>query len=188
MWAEKNFEESMTPHIDNIYRGLFSNLTEIKRSSRDTETDEKILFMDRHLAIDTFLYFKDGTLITFQEKTRKKSILDAYGADFTFEYYNDPRTKDEGEWFKLAAQLYFYGYANDNLSGYSRFWIVNIPKLRLFLKNKIGIQQLESRYLKYNKPPAKANFFAIPFDIIADDCIMYDSTKYAVQVKFGSTA
>jgi hypothetical protein len=80
-------------------------------------------------------------------------------------------------WFKLAAQLYFYGYAKDDLSGYERFWIVNIPKLRIFLKKKIGLEKLEQCYLRRNFPPAKANFFAIPFDIIENDCIMYDSMR-----------
>lgn len=173
-WIEKEFEEKMTPCIDNIYYKLFSNLAEIKRSNRDTQTDEKILFMDKHLAIDTFLYFKDGTVLTLQEKTRKRTFCDRFGEDFTFEYYNDPETKDEGEWFKLAAQLYFYGYANDDLNGYHKFWIVNIPKLRLHLKNKIGIHQLERRYLRQNYPPAKANFFAIPFEAIDKECIAYE--------------
>ena len=174
-WHEKDFEERMTPHIDAIYRSLFSNLTEIKRSNRDSPDDDKILFMDKELAIDTFLHFRDGTVLTFQEKTRRKSILDRFGADFTFEYYNDPSTKDEGEWFKLAAQLYFYGYASDNMTGYHRYWIVDIPKLRIFLKNKIGIQDLERRYLRFNRPPARANFFAVPFGVIDDSCIMYAS-------------
>jgi len=178
-WSEKAFEESMTPHIDAIYRGLFSGLTKIVRSDRSAPADSKILFMDRELSIDTFLYFKDGTVLTLQEKTRRKNILDRFGADFTFEYYNDPITKDKGEWFKLAAQLYFYGYADEHNKGYCRFWLVNVPKLRLFLKNNIGIAELERKYLRYNKPPARANFFAVPFDVIGKECIMYAGRKTA---------
>jgi hypothetical protein len=176
-WREKDFEESMTPHIDTIYKKLFTKLSGIKRSNRDIEHDEKIIFMDRELAIDTFLYFTDGTMLTLQEKTRKKYFFDKYGADFTFEYFNNPYTKAEGEWFKLAAQLYFYGYARDDLSGYERFWIVNIHKLRLFLKNHIGLAALENKYLRQNSSHGTANFFAIPFSIIHPQCIMYDSGK-----------
>ena len=178
----------MTPHIDTIYHRLFRNLTDIHRSSRDTETDERISFMDRELAIDTFLYFNDGTILTLQEKTRKKAILERFGADFTFEYYNDPRTKDKGEWFKLAAQMYFYGYANANIDGYEKFWLLNVPKLRLFLKNNIGISTLESKYLRQNVPPAKANFFAVPFRIISSDCIMYASDSVATERPLKSVA
>ena len=172
-WAEKNFEESMTPHIDAIYRGLFSKLVSVIRNDRENQTDSKLLFMDKELAIDTFLHFKDGTVLTLQEKTRKRYYADKFGEDFTFEYYNDPRTGDEGEWFKLAAQFYFYGYAEGDLNGYYKYWIVNVPKLRLFLKNIVGIRELERRYLRRNKPPAKANFFAIPFSIIPSDCILH---------------
>jgi len=173
-WSEKNFEESMTPHIDDIYKTIFSKLTNIVRSSRENTKDAKILMMDKDLAIDTFLYFTDGTMLTLQEKTRKNYYL-KYN-DFTFEYYNDPDIKDEGEWFKLAAQMYFYGFANQRENGYSKFYLVDVPKLRLFLKNKIGIERLERQYLQHNKPPAKANFFAIPFDMILKyepDSVMY---------------
>jgi hypothetical protein len=111
-----------------------------------------------------------------QEKSRKHNYL-KYD-DFTFEYYNNPTTKDEGEWFKLAAQLYFYGFANKNETEYVKYYLVNVPKLRLFLKNKIGIKTLESEYLHRNTPPAKANFFAIPFKIIPDCCIMYKSDDH----------
>jgi hypothetical protein len=170
-WQAKNFEEKMHPCIDEIYRGLFSKLDRIDRSNRETTTDSKVLFMDKELSIDTFLYFKDGTMLTLQEKSRKHDYLKY--ADFTFEYYNDPRTKDEGEWFKLAAQLYFYGFVNESETGYVKYYLMNVPKLRIFLKNNIGIKTLEEKYLHPNRPPAKANFFAIPFSIIPDYCIMH---------------
>ena len=171
-WVEKAFEESMTPHIDEIYHKRFSKLDTIKRSDRTAEADSKILFMDKELAIDTFLYFTDGTVLTLQEKTRRNFYLGKYGDIFTFEYYNDPHTKDEGEWFKLAAQLYFYGFANEEQTGYTKYWLIDVPVLRSTLKNDVGIETLEKKYLRQNKPPAKANFFAIPFEIINPKCIL----------------
>ena len=199
-WVDKDFEEKMHPHINDIYYRLFSNLNEIKRSERENPgrqrdvilthragcqrdgsrhggNDENILFMDKNLAIDAILTFGDGSIVTLQEKSRRNYYYDLYGEIFTFEYYNDPRTKDEGEWFKLAAQLYFYGFVNAEEDGYYKFWLIDVSKLRLHLKKEVGINRLEQKYLRYNKPPAKASFFAIPFDIIAADCIMYDSEK-----------
>ena len=189
-WAEKAFEEKMTPYIDRIYKGIFKNLYAIHRSDRETEQDTRILFMDRELAIDTFLYFNDGTVLTFQEKTRRKKMLERFGADFTFEYFNDPRKSEQGEWFKLAAQLYFYGYANEGMTGYDCFWIIDIAKLRLFLKNNIGIELLERKYLRQNYPPAKANFFAIPFSEIGGDCILckYNGNEGLVKYSRGRGA
>lgn len=175
VWSEKAFEESMTPFIDRIYRERFPKVQRIERSDRETTKDARILLMDKDLAIDTFLRFADGTILTLQEKTRQYKYLD-YN-DFTFEYYNDPATKEPGEWFKLAAQLYFYGYANPQGDGYSRYYIVNIPRLRIYLKDRIGIDELERRYLRPNKPPAKANFFVFPFNRIITDapgCVMFN--------------
>ena len=164
-WTEKNFEEKMTKHIDEIYFKLFKNrLINIYRSKRDSENNNKLLFMDMELAIDTHLLLSNGSILTFQEKTRRNKFL-TYN-DFTFEYYNDPKTKEEGEWFKLASQLYFFGYSNKNENGYDKFWILNVARLRTGIISKYSLDKLEEKFLKYNKPPAKANFFAIPFDIL----------------------
>lgn len=164
-WSEKIFEEKMTPCIDKVYAYLFGNrLESITRSDRAKSTNDKLLFMDIHLSIDTHLRFKNGSVLTFQEKTRKNYFL-KYN-DFTFEYYNDPIIKDEGEWFKLAAQLYFYGYANKDETGYDKFWILNVTKLRARLMQNYTIEEMEKKWLKNNHPPAKANFFAIPFCVL----------------------
>src|SRR3990167_7071739 len=120
-WREKIFEEKMTPFIDEIYKKTFSKLCEIKRAKRADADDSKIMFMDKELAIDTHLFFTDGTILTLQEKTLQHSKKK--WNSFTFEYYNDPDTKKEGEWFKLASQLYFFGYANNDETDYSEYWI-----------------------------------------------------------------
>ena len=169
-WAEKNFEERMAPCIDRIYRRLFKNIRFIRRSNRDTK-DTETMFMDKRLAIDTFIYFNDGSFITLQEKTRRSCY--AKYDDFTFEYYNDPLTREPGEWFKLAAQWYFYGYANEAGNGYSKFYLIDVAKLRLYLKNTFSIETLEKNYMRRNPPPAKANFFAIPFSAIDNECFKY---------------
>lgn len=180
-WKEKDFEESMHPAINAVYTQLFKNkLVEIYRSDRSLEKNSKMLFMDIELAIDTHLTFIDGSVITFQEKSIKSELYYKYGECFTFEYYNDPKTKDEGEWFKLAAQLYFYGIADVKTKTYCKYYIINIVKLRTGLMNKFTIKELESRkYLRYNPPPAKANFFAIPFNILREmpGVVVYEYDK-----------
>jgi hypothetical protein len=176
-WSEKTFEEKMTPYIDQIYKQFFGErLKEIKRNNRDNST-EKLMFMDINLAIDTHLTFSNGSILTFQEKTRKNNYLKFN--DFTFEYYNDPSTKDEGEWFKLAAQIYFYGYANESETGYERYYILSVPKLRTKLLQNYTIKEMEEKFLRANRPPAKANFFAIPFSILEnlDGVLMYKSKE-----------
>ena len=174
-WAEKDFEEKMTPYIDQVYKDIWGDkLISIKRNDRANSSD-KLMFMDINLAIDTHLTFANGSVLTFQEKSRRNNYINY--DDFTFEYYNDPKTKEEGEWFKLAAQIYFYGYASEQEDGYSKYYIINIPKLRTRLMNVYDIKEMEQRFLKPNRPPAKANFFAIPFNILKKfgDVVMYES-------------
>lgn len=164
-WTEKTFEEKMTPFINDEYRKIFGeHLVEIYRNSRETCDDKRLMFMDMELAIDTHLKFKNGSILTLQEKTRRNYYI-KYN-DFTFEYYNDPNTKEIGEWFKLASQLYFYGFANKQENGYEKYYILDVAKLRTGLMGKFTINQLVDWYLKSNIPPAKANFFAIPFSTL----------------------
>jgi len=163
-WKEKDFEESMQPSIDNIYTNCFSNIDNIKRNIRTNE-NSKSMFMDIELGIDTIITFKDGSMITLQEKTLRHTKQ--HFQQFTFEYYNQPKTKDKGEWFKLASQFYFFGYANKTHTGYLQYWIINVANLRLFLNGK-NI----NKYLRQNPPPAMANFYAIPFDVF-DNNIFY---------------
>lgn len=164
-WREKDFEECMTAHIDRAYRDIFGNrLIEIYRNSRDSEENNRLMFMDVELAIDTHLTFDNGSVLTFQEKSRRFEYLKY--RDFTFEYMNDPKTGEQGEWFKLASQLYFYGYANQFKTGYAAYWIINVAKLRTALLKRYTLAQMEKEFLRSNRPPAKANFFAIPLSLI----------------------
>jgi hypothetical protein len=171
-WDLKIFEEKMTPYIDKIYKGLFSGIESIDRSSIN---NTKNLLLDKELGIDSILYFNDGSLLTIQEKTRKFESL-AFN-DFTFEYYNDPEKKYGGEWFKLASQLYFYGYANENEDSYIKYCILKVVDFRIFLKKELGINELQ-KYLKSNKKHGKANFFTIPFKVIPDKCFLYQSKVF----------
>ncbi len=177
-WPEKEFEEKMRPLIDDIYRQIFgSKLIAIARSVRDSD-NERTLFMDIELAIDTHLTFADGSVLTFQEKTLKNSKK-RYQS-FTFEYYNDPKAKDRGEWFKLAAQLYYFGYANAQETGYDQWLVLDIAKLRTEMMKGFTIKEIEKKYLRTNRKPSKANFFAIPFTILRgmDGVLVYESDYY----------
>ena len=86
VWNDKLFEEKMRPFVDKIYHKQFKGLVSIKRSDvRDFENKERIAVLDQELGIDTVLYCRNGTLITFQEKIRKHKYQSFN--DFTFEYY-----------------------------------------------------------------------------------------------------
>lgn len=164
-WSDKDFEEKMTIHIDNIYKGIFKDkLVSIFRSEREKNQDKRLLFMDIELSIDTHLTFKNGSILTFQEKSRRNQYMKFN--DFTFEYYNDPKKKLEGEWFKLASQLYFYGYSDAQESKYLKYWIINVARLRTGLLSMFTIEEMEQKFMRYNEKHGKASFFGIPFRIL----------------------
>ena len=93
--------------------------------------------------------------------------------DFTFEYYNDPNVKDVGEWFKLASQMYFYGYINSSYDGYSRYYIIIVPLFRLYLNSKD--YKWIKNHTKQNNVHGKSNFIYVPFDNIPEECFYIKS-------------
>lgn len=162
-WIEKNFEEIMRPSIDKIYKHKFGENINIQRSDRNSKKS-KLMFMDKHFAIDTILRFENGAMITIQEKTltHEKEEFNA----FTIEYYNDPKIKDRGDWFKIAAQLYFFGYANKEENGYNKYWLISMLDFQLQIRKEFTIEEMRDEFLRENPLPAKASFFAIPFKIL----------------------
>ena len=159
----KNFEEKMTPFIDEIYKKHFGVDIEIFRSTRENQTDET-LFADRHLAIDTFIRFSDGQTINVQEKSRLFRFL-KYN-DFTIQHYKNAELKTEGYWFYLMAQLYFFGIANENNNGYEKYYILNVVVLR------IALSSLDTKWLlqlkRNNQKSTDSDFIPIPFETIEE--------------------
>ena len=56
--------------------------------------------------------------------------------DFTQEFKNAVGTKHEsnGEWFKLGAQLYFYGWASADETEFSKWVILDIAKYKILVE------------------------------------------------------
>lgn len=163
-WKEKNFEEKMSVHLDNLYLSIFGDCTLIKRSNRDNFTSGITETLDRHLGIDCVLKTYDGTPISIQEKILKNDNL-KYN-QLTLEYLNNTYDNPQGDYFHCVSQLYVFAYSNSQNTGLEKYWILNNFNLRFYLYNQIGIEELKRRYLRRNKPPAKASFFAIPFEEI----------------------
>lgn len=172
-WPEKRFEENMQQHIDEIYRSVFTGLCGIERSTQESfDNNELAAIYDRDMAIDTILRFEDGSVLTMQEKSRK-DIYRKY-QEFTFEYYSNRHVGNEGQWFKIASQLFFYGYANAEENGYTDWWIINLPVLRIYLTKHVGIDELKRRHYKTNSP-ANSDFFYYKFSAMPSGCILYQS-------------
>jgi hypothetical protein len=166
VWTEKEFEKGLQPAIEQIYRNHFSELDSVERFDR---TEKEIHPLDQYFAIDSILHFKNGSILTCQEKSRKNYAL-LYN-DFTFEYYNDPTIGDKGEWFHLSSQIYFYGFANKQNTDYDKYYLIDMTKFRIWLSQ---FNPISKRFkIRKNPHPAKANFIPIPFKDIPVDCILY---------------
>ncbi|NPD90683.1 MAG: hypothetical protein HGN29_18385 [Asgard group archaeon] len=166
-WEEDiAFDRQMQPYIDEIYYRLFGKDIIIDRSIV-SESEIRKSFLDKEFSIDTTIFFENQSFITIQEKSRRSCYLGFN--DFTFEYYSNRFSLKKGQWFKLASQLFFYGYVNENETGYTKFYLIDIVRLRLFLSKKT--QGSITKKLKKNTKRA-SNFLPIKFDEIPEDCFL----------------
>jgi len=173
-WEEDTaFDKQMQPYINEIYYDLFGKDIVIDRS-KVSENEIRKSFLDKELSIDTIIIFENQSFITIQEKSRRNCYLTFN--DFTFEYYSNRFSFKKGQWFKLASQLFFYGYVNENENGYSKYYLLDIVRLRLFLSKRT--KESIIRKLKNNTKRA-SNFLPIKFDEMPDDCFLasFDSSN-----------
>ena len=170
----EKFRKKMQPYAISIYQSIFKNC----KYSRQLDINK-----DKHYSIDATLILEDGQKITIQEKFRNFDCLvnkrlqdNPPFPDFTQEYKNAAGTKYEvdGEFFKLYAQLYFYGWANKNETGIIRWALIDIPKYKNLLFEK-GIDNLGTK--RFNSKHGKASFYTIPINLL-EDCFLYTNFNF----------
>ena len=151
------FQEKMKPAAERIYQKIFprSRLVDLRQDGF------KVHILDQEFGIDALLYLKSGQWVSIQEKYRKNYALKYL--DFTQEFVNGHGTKHEspGEWFKLGAQLYFYGWANKEESDFEKWAIIDIVKYKMLIENNGGFEAIGGK-MRYNKTHGSASFYAIP--------------------------
>ena len=123
---------------------------------------------DKFLGVDVLLTFKNGMVLTLQEKfltTRYDTV--------TVEYYNDPQTKAPGDWFELKAQLYFVGYWNrtDPDAGFRKWILLSWPQM--VLQTQLGNIPWQRR--GNSRSNAKADFKYVKFDDVPRCCVIASS-------------
>ena len=129
------------------------------------ENGVNVHILDKEFGVDCLLNLKSGTWLSVQEKYRDNFAL-KYN-DFTQEYMNgDGRY---GEWFKLGAQLYFYGWANQDNSGFEKWFLMDIVKYKMIIDKMGGIEKVGK--LRKNDRCGSATFYTIPIRLIRDSFI-----------------
>lgn len=165
------FQQKMRPAAVRIYQRIFPDC----RVEDLREEGGRVHVLDKEFGIDTLIHFSSDQWVSVQEKYRKNDAIRYL--DFTQEYKNAVGTPHEsnGEWFKLGAQLYFYGWANKAETDFEKWVILDIPKMKLLVEEAGGLDKIGS--LRQNREHGRASFYCIPIKKLIP-AFVYDYRSY----------
>lgn len=149
------FQEKMKPAALAIYQRVFPGC-----AIQDLREDGVgVHVLDKEFGIDALINLPSNQWISIQEKYRSHEFLRYM--DFTQEYMNGVGTQYEclGEWFKLGAQLYFYGWANAAETAFEKWFIMDIAKYKMLVEERGGLQNIGK--LRQNNRHGAASFYTI---------------------------
>jgi len=162
---DKEWSEKAMPIQDKVYRYLWPGLMGITRFRKGDVRHE----LDKYYHIDLQIALDNDIKILGQEKMLRQEK--AHFDTFTIEFYQNRHTKEQGEFFLLAAQIYLHGYGNSSVTaGLTHFDKWYLIKCFDFLESLRGIpiEELE----KTTKPSTgRASFFYIPYKDIPEEFI-----------------
>jgi hypothetical protein len=115
--------------------------------------------LDKTYGIDCRIH-TGNQYFTLQEKYRKNEFLYTY-FDFTQKYQSATGTiwQGDGEWFNLAAQIYFYGWTNPEETEFEKWFIMDIGQYKKLVNDWGGLDEIG--YAVNPKRPGAANFYGI---------------------------
>ena len=154
-----DFELRMRGAVEGVFRTYFPDCQVLYTRERDD-----LRRFDDHFAIDTILKLRSGQIVTVQQKCRRNRYL-RY-KDFTQEFMNAEGEIYEtpGEWFHLAAQLYFYGWANPAEDGLAAWALLDVVKYKMLVEQAGGLERVGT--LRRNRVHGSASFYAIPMETL----------------------
>lgn len=114
------FNWSQQPHANEIYKRLW-NIT-------DADIKRNLGALDKERGIDVNLTLPSGLPLGIQEKFRRADCRHFW--QFTVEYKNNPATDEPGEFYKLAANYYFYSYVSQDESRFTDWWLVDLNRFK----------------------------------------------------------
>ena len=154
-----SFEQRMRPAAEGVFRTFFPGCQVLYTRERDA-----LRQFDDQFAIDTILKLPSGQIITAQQKCRRNHYLKY--KDFTQEFMNAAGGiyETRGEWFHLAAQLYFYGWANQAENSLAAWVLLDVVRYKMLVEQAGGLDKVGT--LKKNKVHGRASFYAIPVETL----------------------
>ena len=159
--ADEQFQLQMRPAAIRIYQELFPGSRVAHLEGEQGQAHP----LDAELGIDALIRMTRGQNLSVQEKFRRHSYMGYW--DFTQEYRNAVGTPHEepGEWFKLAAQVYFYGWANAAGTDFAAWALIDIAKYKMLVEQAGGLGNIGTH--KQNRRHGSADFYAIPIGKLA---------------------
>ena len=117
--------EKMRPACDRVFKLMFGEYADIRRPDRGG-------ILDKTYHIDCDIYLPDtGIRITAQEKALTYEF--AKYNTFTMEFYQNRHTKERGEFFKIASQIYLSGYSDATGTEFGSWHIISVLHLMSWL-------------------------------------------------------
>jgi len=199
MWAEYELAKEKEPILDSIYKLIWPGCS-IDRHQKDGQRDsirDIDDLKDKEGGIDVTVRLKDGTPLTFQEKTRRasgkqcnsfllKSLKNGKPVyDLPLERWNvppspqpikgpKPMMKKKGEYYNAFPQFHIVFYDYNSLL--SRWYIINTSYFRDWFSTENKVTCYPSKYVH----KGMCSFHAIPIEDLIKECpycIFYDSQK-----------
>lgn len=128
------------------------------------EKKNNLHILDTNFHIDGKIILPNGSTLTMQEKALSNKFYKY--KTFTMEFYQNRNTKEKGEFFKIAAQIYLHGYSDETEVKFIEYHILKVFDLIIWLNNKYTILELEQ-----NMRPSGgsyATFISIPYKDIPE--------------------
>lgn len=160
------FAKKMIPMINEIYKEVFDPQSIVRLSDGETH------FLDKFFSIDGWVELKQGCILTFQEKMRRYHIYTRY-RDLTMEIFSNKPQDIKGDWFHIAADLYFCGYSNKEETMIIDYHIVKLLPLKLWIA-----KNWDKSEIRENIKHSKATFLILPWHKIPKEFILKEAINY----------
>jgi len=160
----KDVHEPLKPAAARIYQSIFPEC-KIENLRAD---GFKVHVLDKEFGIDSLIHFKSNQWISIQEKYRNYPYWKSYH-DFTQEIENGDGS--QGEWFKLGAQLYFYGWGAPDKDCFLEWYIFDVAKYKTIIESMGGIQS--AGVVRKNNKHGKSRFVCVEISAIKSAVLFF---------------
>lgn len=158
--GRKRFEQELIgrPIADEIYKDIFGFDIGIVRDEHP--------YLDQELGVDVVIRLDNGLRLLGQEKFLSHEY--STFRSITVEHYQDWRTEEEGDWFRLACQFYLTGYLTEDENAFSPWMLADWTSMIIATDNC----EIKWHDNKNKNGLARASFKYAIMDDLPDYCII----------------